>query len=59
MTKYQPMLDDLNNYDFTRVMSTYCDNCKIETKHELYDGHTFAEGMCILLCLTCKRRRLE
>lgn len=58
MKEYQPTLEDLTNFDFTRIIDTYCDNCNIETQHELYDGHTFAEGDSLIVCLICKRRSL-
>lgn len=58
MKNHQPILNNLENYDFTRVMLYYCENCNKKTKHELYNGHSFAESTSIILCLGCKQRAL-
>jgi len=56
--KYRPALTELNNYDFLKTKTDYCEECKRKTKQEIYRGHTFAEGNKIVFCLKCKLKIL-
>ena len=56
--KHKPSLKHLENYDFAKTQVKICNECGKRTRQEIYDGHTFAEGCKLLICLHCKVRIL-
>ena len=57
--KLAPILGKLNSYNFRKHEVRVCYSCEKKILHEVYDGHTFAEGLIITLCLNCGARAVK
>lgn len=57
--KYEPQLQDLENFEYSHRKMAWCERCMKRTGHEVYDGHTFAEASKLEHCLECGRRELR
>ena len=43
----------MESYDYAETRPSLCQRCGRLTLHDIYDGHTFAEGMTLSHCKTC------
>jgi hypothetical protein len=50
---HSPLLADLHSYDWLEHREVVCHYCKKKVLHEVYRGHTFAEGNLLMHCLNC------